>query len=41
MKYPYNFQETLSTNFGCVVTDILDIHTIKDVNKLNIEKHEV
>lgn len=41
MKYPYNFQETLSTNFGCVVTDILDIHTIKDINKLKINKNEV
>jgi glycosyltransferase involved in cell wall biosynthesis len=34
MKYPYNFQNTLSTNLGCVVTDILDVHTKKDINKI-------
>jgi CMP-N-acetylneuraminic acid synthetase len=34
MKYPYNFQNTLSTNLGCVITDILDVHTKEDINKI-------
>ena len=34
MKYPYNFQKSLSTNIGFVITDIADIHYRHELNKL-------
>jgi GTP:adenosylcobinamide-phosphate guanylyltransferase len=34
MKYPYNFQKSLSTNIGFVITNISDIHYKRDLNKL-------
>ncbi len=40
MKYNTAFQRDLSTHCGFIVTNISDIHTIKDLKKLKIKKNE-
>ena len=35
MRYPTVYEKPLSTYIGFVVTDILDIHTKKDLNLIN------
>lgn len=38
MKYKSLFQESLSVHIGCVVTNLVDIHNLKDIKKLKNEK---
>ena len=38
MKYKSVFDKNLSTHFGVIKSDIIDIHTDEDLKKLNEKK---
>jgi len=41
MKYPYNFQKSLSTNIGFVITNIADIHYKKQLKDLEKNARQI
>jgi CMP-N-acetylneuraminic acid synthetase len=38
MKYNYVFQKTISTRSGAFVTNYIDVHTVDDVNDLELNR---